>query len=79
MGSRTTILHLNDNDTFTDQHKIPMTGCIDWEDVFNALEEVNYIGIYNMELNLKHFGEELLIEHAAFAIRVMKNMLEKLP
>ena len=33
-------LHLHDNDTLTDQHKPPMTGCIDWNDVLDALDEV---------------------------------------
>ncbi len=76
LGSRTTVLHLNDNDTLTDQHKIPMSGSIDWSDVMDALAEVGYHGVYNMELNLNHYGEALLIEHAAFAIQVMKNILE---
>lgn len=75
IGSRTTILHLNDNDTLTDQHKIPMTGCIDWEDVFDALDEVGYCGVYNMELNLKHFGGDFMIEHAAFAVQVLRHLL----
>lgn len=77
IGNRTTILHLNDNDTLTDQHKIPMTGCIDWEDVFNALDEVGYCGVYNMELNLKHFGEEFMVEHAAFAVQVLRHLLNR--
>lgn len=76
IGNRTTILHLNDNDTLTDQHKIPMTGCIDWTDVFDALDEVGYSGVYNMELNLKHFGEDFMIEHAAFAVRVLRHLLK---
>lgn len=75
MGSNVTVLHLHDNDTFTDQHKIPMTGCIDWQDVFSALDEIGYSGVYNMELNLPHFGDNFLIETAEFAYKVMRNML----
>lgn len=75
LGSKVEVLHLNDNDTFIDQHKIPMTGVIDWNEVFNALDEINYNGVYNMELNLKHFGENFLVETAEFAIKVMKNFL----
>ena len=71
------MLHLNDNDTFTDQHKIPKTGCIDWEDVFNALDEIGYNGIYNMELNLSHFGGDFLVETAEFAVKVLKYMLKQ--
>jgi len=76
LGKNITVLHLNDNDTFTDQHKIPMSGTIDWKDVFDALDEVGYNGIYNMEISLNHFGKDFQIEEAAFAIKVMKNILK---
>ena len=75
LGGKIAVLHLNDNDTLTDQHKIPMTGVIDWTEVFDALDEINYEGVYNMELNLKHFGDNLLAETAEFAIKVMRNFL----
>ena len=76
LGGNISVLHLNDNDTFTDQHKIPMSGTIDWNDVFDALDEVGYNGIYNMEISLNHFGKDFQIEEAAFAIKVMKNILK---
>ena len=75
LGADITVLHLNDNDTLTDQHKIPMTGTIDWADTMRALEDIGYNGIYNMELNLRHFGSGFEIETAAFAVRVMRHML----
>lgn len=77
VGSDIEVLHLNDNDTLTDQHKMPMTGTIDWDDVFDALDEVGYHGVYNMELKLAHFGDDFLIEHAEFAVKLMKYMLKK--
>ena len=76
-GKHISVLHLNDNDTLTDQHKIPMTGCIDWNDVFDALDGVGYTGVYNMELNLEHFGKDFTVETAAFAIKVMKHLLKE--
>lgn len=75
LGDNITALHLNDNDTLTDQHKPPMTGTIDWKDTLNALDEIGYAGVYNMELSLGHFGSGFEIETAAFAIKVMKHML----
>ena len=77
LGKNVTALHLNDNDTLTDQHKIPMTGTIDWNDTMRALQEIGYNGIYNMELHLPHFGHGFEIETAAFAVQVMKNMLKR--
>ena len=76
-GSDISVLHLNDNDTLTDQHKLLFGGNIDWNDVFDALDEIGYNGVYNMELNLAHFGEEIAIDYAAFAIKVLKNFLAK--
>ena len=75
LGKEVTVLHLNDNDTLTDQHKIPMTGTIKWNDVFDALDEIGYSGVYNMEINLRHFGKNFIVETAEFAVKVMKNIL----
>ncbi len=76
MGSNVTTLHLNDNDTLTDQHKIPKMGTIDWDDVFDALDSIGYSGVYNMELNLRPYGNEFLVEMAEFAVKVMRRMLK---
>lgn len=76
LGSSIGVLHLHDNDTLTDQHKVPMTGCIDWEDVLCALDEVGYKGVYNMEVVLGCFGEGIEEETAAYAVTVMRNMLK---
>ena len=76
LGSRIEVLHLHDNDTMTDQHKIPMTGCIDWKAVMDALDEIGYAGVYNLEVVLSHFGADFAIEEARFAVKVMKQMLK---
>ena len=75
MGKNLTCLHLNDNDTLTDQHKTPGMGTIDWNDVFNALDEIGYSGNYNMELNLSHYGDNFIVETAEFSIKVLRHML----
>lgn len=77
LGSEVTALHLNDNDTFEDQHKIPGMGVIDWNDIFDALDEIGYKGVYNMELNLYHYGKDFVVEVAEFAIKVMRHMLKE--
>lgn len=75
LGSEIKCLHLNDNDTFLDQHRMPGMGSIDWNDVFAALDEVGYNGVYNMELNLASLGKDFIDEYAAFAIKYLKNLL----
>ena len=77
IGSDISVLHLHDNDTFTDQHKIPMTGTIDWKDTLDALEEIGYDGVYNLELQLAYFGKDLLFETASFGVKVMRNLLKQ--
>ena len=75
LGKNIVCLHLNDNDTLTDQHKIPAMGTIDWNDVFDALDEIDYNGYYNMELNLSTYGAGFVEDTAAFAIKMMNNLL----
>ncbi|MCQ2385725.1 MAG: sugar phosphate isomerase/epimerase, partial [Clostridia bacterium] len=77
LGSQVKVLHLNDNDTLTDQHKMPLSGTIDWKDVFDALDEIGYSGVYNMELALSFYGDNMAIDTAAFAIKVLRNYLLK--
>lgn len=85
LGKDITVLHLNDNDTSGDQHLIPFTGkCgwsikngIDWEDTFAALEEIGYKGVYNLELELRRYGEEIMPDMAEFAIKVLKNAIKQ--
>ena len=74
-GKEIIALHLNDNDGTKDQHKIPGTGNIDWADVFKALEEVGYDGVYNLELKLNHFGRGFEFSEAEFGIKAVKNLL----
>ena len=79
LGDRIAVLHLNDNNTLTDEHKIPLTATIDWQDTFAALKEIGYTGIYNMELGYdqNHYGPDFAQEEAAFAVKVMKNLLRE--
>ena len=75
IGTEITALHLNDNDTLTDQHKMPLSGSMDWNDIFDALDEIGYNGIYNMELNLDFYGKALAPAYAAFAVKVLRHFL----
>ncbi len=44
-------LHVHDNDGVTDQHLPPFLGSIDFARVTDALREVGYKGVMNLELN----------------------------
>jgi sugar phosphate isomerase/epimerase len=45
-------VHLHDNNGEGDLHLVPGRGSIDWKCVIKALEDVNYGGVLNLELNL---------------------------
>ena len=75
IGKSISALHLHDNNGLIDQHKIPLTGSIDWNDVFDALDEIGYNGVYNLEVVLNCFGKGIETETAEYAVKVMRNFL----
>ena len=76
-GRHVKALHLNDNNSFIDQHQYPGAGTIDWKDVFDALEEIGYSGTYNLELHLDHYGPKFMPEYAAFSVKVLRELLRQ--
>ena len=58
-GKNVTILHLHDNHGETDDHLLPGMGNINWPAVFDALDDIDYRGVYNFELALKFAGPYL--------------------
>lgn len=77
LGRNISCLHLHDNNGLHDQHLPLYAGNIDWDDVFDALDEVDYNGVYNLEINLSKAGEGRECEFAKEAINILKNLLEK--
>lgn len=58
LGKDVTLLHLHDNNGTYDQHLPPLMGdpgAVKWPDVFDALDEVGYTGVYNFELQLVRY------------------------
>ena len=47
------------------------------EKVFDALDEIGYDGYYNMELNLRYFGDEYMVETAEFAVKMLQSFLDR--
>lgn len=62
LGKDIKTLHLHDNQGFYDSHLMPLIGAqgaVEWDKVFDILDEVGYKGSYNWELNLGYFGNYL--------------------
>lgn len=62
-GKELKLLHLHDNNSYSDQHLPPRwagaDGAIDWDATMAALDAVGYSGVYNFELNLSYFKSVL--------------------
>ena len=59
LGKDITLLHLHDNEGNYDSHLPPYLmskNNVNWEETFDALDEIGYNGVYNYELNLARFG-----------------------
>lgn len=51
VGDKLRALHIADNEGQTDQHMMPYTrGCVDFEEVVKALREIDYTGVFNLEI-----------------------------
>ena len=85
IGSDITVLHLNDNTTDGDQHLIPflgtkgwkIPGTINWDETFDALDEIGYNGVYNMELELVRYGDEVMDYVVRLAVAALRNFISK--
>ena len=75
LGSDITLLHLHDNSGHWDDHLLPGMGNIKWGEVFGALDEVGYSGVYNFELSYG-FAGSLLEEYLAFAGKYLRRLVD---
>ncbi len=56
LGHRIEALHLHDNDRKHDNHRVPFTADIDFDDVISALAEIDYCGDITLEAD-RHLAE----------------------
>ncbi len=70
-------LHLHDNLRGFDEHCLPMTGFVDFPDLFRALDEMGYDGVYNLEVNFNIFGQDFQEEAATFTVKLLRRMLDR--
>ena len=65
LGPHLIATHISDNDGSGDQHRTPGRGTIDWPEVVEALREVEYAGLFNLEIP----GER----HAVLPLRALAS------
>ncbi len=76
IGSNISCLHLHDNNGRADNHRPLFCGTTDWNDALDALDEVGYDGVYNLEVNLVCFGNGFERETAEFAVKMLRHILK---
>lgn len=67
-GDRLIATHMSDNDGSGDQHKTPGYARIDWPPIVQALRDINYGGLFNLEIpgerNCPPGMRDLKVKHA---------------
>ncbi len=76
-GEHVTCLHLHDNNTWDDQHRIPYFGAINWDEVCAALREIGYKGNFNGEISYGNGDEETMQDAYCFSGKVLKRLAAK--
>ena len=75
LGKDVTILHMHDNRGETDDHLLPGMGTINWPAVFDALDDIDYKGVYNFELEIS-FAKNMLEEYTHFVGKYLRNFVD---
>lgn len=75
LGKNVTLLHLHDNNSHWDDHLLPGMGNINWPLVFDALDEIEYSGVYNFELAIK-FAGCMLEEYLEFIGKYLRKFVD---
>jgi sugar phosphate isomerase/epimerase len=73
-------LHVNDNDLIHDQHFVPFTGKIKWDEVINALRDINYQGDFTYEsfVFFSYLPEELIPSALSYMEKVGRYFIRRI-
>ena len=64
IGKRLKVIHLHDNNGITDDHTMPFTGTVDWQDVMEGLSLAGFTGALNFEVATTHISASMWQEYA---------------
>lgn len=72
LGSRLTVLHVNDNHAAQDLHLLPYFGTIDWPDAMRGLSLAGFCGVFNYECRMVRLPDDRAARDgvAAYAIAI---------
>ena len=50
LGDKLALVHIHDNNGYTDNHLVPFDGTVDWTCAMKALHDIGYKGYFNIEV-----------------------------
>ena len=71
IGDKLECLHIHDVDYLADLHTLPGIGRINWDSVCKALADIDYKGVFNLEV--ENFLNGFLPEHEKLALKFMAD------
>ena len=71
IGDKLECLHVHDVDYIADLHTLPGIGRINWDNVCQALADINYKGVFNLEV--ENFLNGFLPEHEKLGLKFMAD------
>ena len=75
IGSRLKMVHVHDNCAMADEHNMPFTGNVDWQDAMHGLALVNFDGVFDLELSPARFPAPLRKSHARLALETAQYLM----
>lgn len=60
IGDKIATLHISDYDFVDERHQFPGNGKIDWKELLNLLESINYSGPFMYEVRMANTAQEVL-------------------
>ena len=75
IGSRLKMVHVHDNCAMADEHNMPFTGNVDWQDAMHGLALVDFDGVFDLELSPARFPAPLRRSHARLALETARHLM----
>ena len=75
VGNRLKVIHVNDNTGYDDDHILPFTGNINWNEAIEALSDVGFTGLFNYEINTNRVPSSLRKSFAEYLVCAANEML----
>lgn len=81
LGDRLELVHVHDNNGITDQHNPIGMGITDWDDVAKAFKEINYKGVFSLEIGFDKYlklGKDAVWKMVEYAYESAKSVIKDL-